>query len=157
MSIVFEKENIKSAFELAFSHSKKVMVEKYINGREITVAVIERDKKITPLPIIEIAPKHKYFDYEAKYTKGLTEYIVPAVLNGKLAEKINDLAAKTFKALNCKDFSRIDMMIDADENVFILEANTIPGMTETSLLPKAAAAAGIPFDDLILYFIKNNL
>jgi len=157
LSIVFEDNELKSATEKAFGYAQTVMFEKYISGREITVAVIEKDNTAKAMPIIEIKPKNKYFDYEAKYTKGMTEYIVPAQLSEKLKNKIEDLAVKSFKALACKDFARIDMMIDNNENVYVIEINTIPGMTETSLLPKAAAAAGIPFSELIFNFVKNNL
>jgi len=157
MSIVKERDKLKIAAEEAFKYDRRIMFEKYISGREVTVAVIEKDGKIEALPIIEIKHNNAFFDFEAKYTKGKTEYIVPAQIEETLAKKIKDTAVEAFKALNCKDFSRIDIMIDGSGKLYVLEINTIPGMTETSLLPKAAASAGIPFEDLIEMFVVNNL
>ncbi|MBP7654158.1 D-alanine--D-alanine ligase [Candidatus Dependentiae bacterium] len=157
LSIVKDRNLLKNAVEEAFKHSKKVMIEKYIPGREVTVAVIEKGGNIMALPVIEIAPHNDFFDYEAKYTKGKTDYIVPARIDSVLTEKIKKIGEECFKSLECKDFARIDMIIDKEGKVTVLEINTIPGMTETSLLPKAARAAGIEFEDLIKTFIKNNL
>ncbi|HPP88104.1 MAG TPA: ATP-grasp domain-containing protein, partial [bacterium] len=139
-------------------YDNTVMFEEYISGREVTIAVIENSGKIQTLPIIEIICKHDFFDYESKYTKGGYDYVIPAELAKELEEEIKELSIKSFRALNCKDFARLDVMIDSKTNKsYIIEINTIPGMTETSLLPKAAAAAGIAFEDLIYNFIKNNL
>ncbi|HPG31673.1 MAG TPA: D-alanine--D-alanine ligase, partial [bacterium] len=157
LSVVKNRANLKTSLELAFNHSKKVMVEKYVPGREVTVAVIQQKGNIMALPVIEIAPQNEFFDYEAKYTKGKTEYIVPARIDSTLTSRVQKISEECFKALDCKDFARIDLIIDKDGNPTVLEINTIPGMTETSLLPKAARAAGIEFEDLIESFVKNNL
>jgi D-alanine-D-alanine ligase len=99
---------------------------------------------------IEIVPKNKFFDFQAKYSKGMTEYIIPASLNDNLKRNIQYLALKTHKVLGCRHFSRVDLLLDKSSNPFILELNTIPGFTSTSLLPKAALFEGITFPQLCI-------
>jgi D-alanine-D-alanine ligase len=101
-----------------------------------------------PLPVVQVVPKRRYYDEVAKYTVGMTEYLCPAPISGKEAKLAQDAALKAHKALGCANYSRVDMIIDDGGKVFVLEVNTIPGMTELSLLPKAAKVAGIDFPEL---------
>jgi D-alanine--D-alanine ligase len=123
------------------------MVEEYINGRELTVGVIGKDPRA--LPIIEIKPKSGFFDYKSKYTKNLTEYIVPAEIEKEMAEQVMDLALKCHQCFSCFGVCRVDFILSKENIPYILELNTMPGMTSTSLVPMAAKAAGIDFDHLI--------
>ncbi|PID77884.1 MAG: D-alanine--D-alanine ligase [Deltaproteobacteria bacterium] len=149
LSIVEKKEDIKNAAFSALKESEFVLAEKFIQGTEITCAVIGNNKP-EALPLIEICPgkKHKLFDYEAKYKPGETEEICPARIDEKTRSLIQELCIKIHCLLGCKGYSRTDLIIENDK-IYVLETNTIPGMTETSLLPLAAKAAGISFAGLI--------
>jgi D-alanine-D-alanine ligase len=140
-------EELEQGVRLASRYDKRIMIEKYISGRELTVGVIGKDPRA--LPIIEIKPKSGFFDYESKYTKNLTEYIVPAEIENGIAEKIMDLSLKCHQCFSCLGISRVDFILDKRNIPYILELNTMPGMTFTSLVPMAAKAAGIDFDHLI--------
>ena len=144
-SIVNSSEELDAAAAKAAKHTKNVMVENYVNGREMTVAVIGNEA----YPIVEIKPKNKTYDYESKYTSGMTEYICPAELSEPLEVGIQLAAIKAFNALGCRHFARIDFLLDENERFFCLEVNTLPGMTETSLVPKSANSLGMSFDDLV--------
>jgi len=150
LSIVELKQQIRAAIELAFQFDQRIVVEEYISGRELTVGVL--DEK--PLPVIEIVPKHKFFDFEAKYQAGLTDYIVPAALKSKIAEDVQQAALTAHKLLGCFGCSRTDIILSRDNIPFVLETNTIPGMTSTSLLPKAARIIGIDFNQLCLKLLE---
>ncbi|HDM37796.1 MAG TPA: D-alanine--D-alanine ligase [Candidatus Omnitrophica bacterium] len=142
LSIVENEEEINRAIYRAQSFDSQIIIERYIKGRELTVGILE-DK---PLPVVEIIPKCKFYDYKAKYTKGLSEYEVPAKLDSSLSKRIQEIGLKAHRALGCCFFSRVDMRLSEDNQVFILEVNSIPGLTTQSLLPKAAASAGISFE-----------
>ena len=148
MSIVKEKSELSAALKKAFEYDEKVLVEQYIQGIEVTVSVLAGQV----LPIIQVVPKSGFYDFTSKYTKGMTEYIVPAPLKVSLKEKLNQISAKVFQKLSLSGCARMDFMIeDADSDKaqeYFLEVNTLPGMTETSLVPKAAAATGISFESL---------
>lgn len=135
-----------------------VLVEEFITGREITIGVLEKfnGQDYFPLPITEIKPAEKYtfFDYEAKYTPGATEEITPADLPEKLKTIIENTAIEVFQAVGARHYSRIDMIIDLSHNVFVLEINTLPGLTNTSLLPQQAAAAGLPLEKLLEHLLQ---
>lgn len=131
----------------------QALVEKYVAGREFTVAILERDGKPEALPVIEIAPKSKFFDFRAKYD-GTTDEIVPAKISEELTAKIKAIALKAYETLGCRHLSRVDLIVDQNENIFVLEVNTIPGMTSESLFPKAAKAAGLSFEQLIEHLVK---
>ena len=148
LSIVEERQDLSKAIESAFGFDEKIIIEEYIKGRELTVGILD-DKA---LPVIEIIPHRKFFDYTAKYTAGLTEYIVPASIDEILTEKVKNAGVAAHNTLGCFGFSRVDMILK-DDLVYVLEVNTIPGLTETSLLPKAAKAAGIDFLQLCLKII----
>ncbi|MEA2114085.1 MAG: D-alanine--D-alanine ligase [Thermodesulfobacteriota bacterium] len=149
MSIVRQPEQLPAALETAFQHDSEVMVEEFIQGREITVGVIGNDE-LMALPLIEIIPddQYEFFDYEAKYKPGATREVCPAKVDDSIREKAQQYGLIAHQALQLKGYSRTDMIVSGDD-LFILETNTIPGMTETSLLPQAAAEAGLDFSALL--------
>ncbi|MBT8342926.1 MAG: D-alanine--D-alanine ligase [Desulfatitalea sp.] len=149
MTIVRRQEGIAAAMAKAFEQDDTALMEAYIQGIEITGAVLGNDDP-QALPLIEIIPDatHDFFDYEAKYTAGVTQEICPARISPALTEKAQRYARMAHEALFCKGYSRTDMIVRG-EDIFVLETNTIPGMTPTSLFPQAAQAAGISFDRLL--------
>jgi D-alanine-D-alanine ligase len=149
MTIVKSKSEIETAAEKAFEHGDNLMVESFVDGTEITAGVIG-NQSLEALPIIEIVPgdAYEFFDYEAKYTPGATQEICPARISDAMTQKAQTYAKMAHRALFCEGYSRTDMIMQADE-IYILETNTIPGMTATSLLPQAAATAGISFSELL--------
>ncbi|MBP7792165.1 MAG: D-alanine--D-alanine ligase [Candidatus Goldbacteria bacterium] len=152
VSIVTDKKDAKKGFMKASGYGKKVLVERYIKGTEISVPVLV-DRA---LPIIEIIPQRQFYDYTAKYEKGMSEHKIPASINKQAYKKAQQYAVKAHKILECRDYSRIDMMVQG-ENVFVLEVNTLPGMTSLSLFPESARHYGISFYELLLIFIKETL
>jgi len=150
LSIVDQKENLAAALDLAFRFDQRILIEEYIPGREVTVGILAEQA----LPVIEIIPKRRFFDYAAKYQAGLTDYVVPAQLTESVAEKIKETALSAHRLLGCFGCSRVDMILNQDNLVFVLEVNTIPGLTSTSLLPKAAERVGIEFGELCLTLIR---
>ena len=157
VSIVEGADAIEQAIDEAFSHDTEVVVEKFISGREFTVAVIGNDKP-RALPIIEIiAQKGEFYDFESKYAAGGSKHICPAELQEEEAATIQREAIGAHKALSCEGVSRTDFILDAEGKPWALETNTIPGMTSTSLLPDAARAAGIPFPQLCTTLVQYAL
>ena len=146
-SKVSKKSDLKKALQKAFSYSEKVLVDKYIQGTEITIGVLGNEQ-LTVLPPVEIVPKNDFFDYEAKYNESKCDEICPARISRALTKKAQKTAIKTYQALGCQGFGRVDMIIKS-KDVYVLEVNTIPGLTPVSLLPKAAAAAGISYPQLL--------
>jgi len=144
MTLVRSAKGLDPAVELARQYDSEVMVEQFIPGRELTVGVLGD----VPLPVGEIVPKHELFDYECKYTPGMSEEIFPAKLDTKLARQLQELALAAHRALKLGGYSRVDFRLSPDGDIFCLEANTLPGMTRTSLLPQAARAAGVEFPEL---------
>ncbi len=153
VSIVKEEEDLEGALKEAYKYGDTVLVEEFVEGREITVGILGEE----PLPVIEIIPETGFYDYRAKYTPGLTRYEVPAKLPRETAIMVQDMALLAHRALGCRDVSRVDFRLAEDGTPYILEVNAIPGMTETSLLPKAAAAAGISFEELVLRILESAL
>ncbi len=154
-SVVKEEGYLRSALEKAFRYDDTVLVEQQMIGTEITVAVLGNDDPI-PLPVVEIVSKDGFFDYESKYStgeSGATE-IVPARISEEATKEAQNIAVQCHRLLGCRGMSRTDMFVLDDDEIVTLETNTIPGMTATSLLPKAAQAAGIPFPDLLNHLIK---
>ncbi|MBI2501025.1 MAG: D-alanine--D-alanine ligase [Deltaproteobacteria bacterium] len=143
VSIVREPSSFRPALEKAFSLDAWVMVEKFVTGRELTVGLLNGE----PLPIIEVVPRGGFYDYEAKYTKGMTEYIVPARVSEGIQKKTQAVSREIYCSLRLAGVARLDFILEGETPQF-LEANTIPGMTETSLVPKAAASIGISYEDL---------
>jgi D-alanine-D-alanine ligase len=144
ISIVQAEGDLEEACRIAWHYDNHLLVEQFIAGRELTVGILDG----RALPVIEIRPKHDFFTYEAKYTKGQTDYLVPAPLDKSLESQVKALALRAHDCLGCRDFSRVDFMLAEDGGPLVLEVNTVPGFTETSLVPKAAHAAGIEFPDL---------
>jgi len=148
ISFVHHQDDISGAIEQAFQYDPAILVEKMVDGVEVTASVLgNEDPQV--LPLIEIFSATGVYDYTAKYTVGLSDHIIPPRLPDNVQQKIKDLAYKTYLAIGCKGLSRVDFMVDREGNSSILEVNTIPGMTETSLFPDAARAAGISFETLV--------
>ena len=142
--MVRDAGTLADAVTKASRYDDEVMIEAFVPGRELTVGVLDDQA----LAVGEIIPQHEIFDYECKYTPGLTREVFPAEIPDELAREMRALALATHKVLKLRDFSRVDFRLDAAGAPYVLEANTLPGMTGTSLLPQSAAAVGIPFLDL---------
>jgi len=132
------------ALQQAAMFSDTILIEQYIPGREVTVGILGNEA----LPVVEVRPKDGFYDYQHKYTKGMTEYIVPAELPEAVALELQGQALRAFQSLGCSGFGRIDFRLSPENIPYCLEVNTIPGMTALSLVPKAARAAGISFPEL---------
>lgn len=152
LSLIEREEELPYALEKAFSVDREILLEEYIRGRELTVGILDEE----PLPVVEIRPKARLFDYETKYTPGLAEEICPAEISEELTKKAQEYALRAHKALYLRHYSRTDMILK-DEEIFVLETNTIPGMTETSLLPLAAKVMGYSFKDLVQKLLELAL
>ena len=149
--VVREKENLEVALREAFRYGNEVLVERYLPGKELTVGILGNGA----LPVVEICPKNKFFDFTAKYQPGMTDYVVPAAIPRETAILAQQAAWAAHEALGCEDFSRVDIILDENGSPHVLEVNTIPGFTATSLLPKAARAAGLDFTELCLKLIRS--
>jgi D-alanine-D-alanine ligase len=145
LTIVRDWAAVPAAFDEAARHGYEILFEQFIDGRELTVAVIGNEA----LPIVEIRPKSGFYDYEAKYTAGRSEYSCPADLPESLAAEIRDLGLKASRALDCRGVTRVDFRLDPADRPWCLEVNTIPGMTPTSLVPMAAKAAGLSYEQVV--------
>lgn len=148
MSVVRERCEMPGALQAAFAHDETALVEEFVSGTEITVPVLG-NKTLETLPIVEIVPASGFYDYEAKYTAGATDEIVPARISEAAAQQAREIALLCHRTLGCRGMSRTDMIVDAADRVYVLEVNTIPGMTPTSLLPRSAEAAGLAFPALL--------
>ena len=144
LSLVREAEDLPAAIELAALYDDDVLCEAFIPGRELTVAVVEGEA----LPPVEIIPSHEIYDYECKYSAGMSRYEAPADLTTGETARIQELAVRAYEALRQASYSRVDFRLSDDGTFWCLEANSLPGLTSTSLVPKAAAAAGISFPEL---------
>jgi D-alanine-D-alanine ligase len=153
-SLIDDPDDLEKALAQAFAYEERVLVEERIHGREITAAVLERNG-VEVLPIIEVrTPPGSWYDYEHRYTEGLSEHIVPAPLPDAQYHRVEEMARVAHRALGCRDLSRADFVVPEDEPV-LLEVNTLPGMTPTSLYPDAAQAAGLSFADLVAHFVER--
>jgi D-alanine-D-alanine ligase len=150
ISIVSNPGQLQAALNTVWEFTDIALVEKFIAGRELTVGILGNSS----LPVIEISSSRGFFDYTAKYQKGFTEYKVPASLEPSVEKRLRDVALDAFVKLGCRHFGRVDMILAADGKEYVLEINTIPGFTETSLLPKAAAYSGINFNQLCMKLLK---
>jgi D-alanine-D-alanine ligase len=148
------KEELPGAIETAFRESNEVMVEAFMDGREVACGVVKVKGKAVVLPVTEIISKNEFFDYEAKYTPGKSDEITPAEMPVNITNKIQDLSSSVYDLLGCKGIVRVDFIIVGEEPYF-LEINSIPGMTEESLIPKQAKAAGIDLAELYSMVIEN--
>ncbi|HET9126042.1 MAG TPA: D-alanine--D-alanine ligase, partial [Solirubrobacteraceae bacterium] len=149
------ESDVPTALIAAFSYDRKVLLERYVAGRELAVSVLEIDGEARALPIVEAVPEEEsFYDFESRYQIGRTRFICPAELDASVSTRVQALAVDAFRLLGCSVFARVDLMLDGETSEpFVLEVNPIPGLTETSLLPQAADAAGIGFDELIARII----
>jgi D-alanine-D-alanine ligase len=143
--------DVPAALVAAFSYDRKVLLERHVVGRDLAVSIIDEGGAPRPLPIVEAIPKEEdFYDFEARYEIGRTSFACPAEIDAEIAERASALALEVYDLLGCAGFARVDLMLSSESHeLFVLEANVIPGLTETSLLPQAADAAGIGFDELV--------
>jgi D-alanine-D-alanine ligase len=145
LSIVKHPSELDPALEKAGRHDSQILIEQYVDGRELTVAVVGEEA----YPIVEIAPKSGFYDYEAKYTKGKTDYTCPAKIPAELGRHVRELAVECCAVIGCRGVARVDFRLGEDDEPMVLEINTVPGMTPTSLVPMAALAKGLSYDQLV--------
>jgi len=153
LTICKSSDQLNDAIKNAFAYSDRILVEEYIPGREVTIAVVND----IAFPVLEIKPKHGIYDYECKYTSGMSEYIVPAELLESVAEEMKQIAILSLQSLRCEVYARVDFRLTTDNKYYVLEVNTLPGMTSLSLVPKMAKAIGISFEELIQKIINISL
>ncbi len=148
--------DVPTALVAAFSYDRKVLLERYVRGRELAVSIIDEEGHPRALPIVEAVPQQEdFYDFESRYEIGRTRFDCPAQLDGAVAARAGEMALAVYGLLGCAGFARVDLMLQEDTgDLYVLEANTVPGLTETSLLPQAADAAGISFDELIKRILR---
>jgi D-alanine-D-alanine ligase len=142
-------DQLESALEAGLAEFGTMFAERFVTGTEITVGVIDRGGRLEALPILQLVPKNEFYDYEAKYTEGMTEFILPARLAPDVYARAQEAAVAVFRAIGCRGYSRVDMMVDGAGTPWFVEVNTLPGMTELSDLPAQARAAGISYEELV--------
>lgn len=158
VSKVTDAIHLLDAIEKAFEEDDQVLIEEFIKGRELTIGVFEKDKEVIALPSTEIISKNEFFDFEAKYTTGVTDEITPAEIPDSLRKRMEEKAKYIYKGLNCKGVVRIDFIWDTDENeLYFLEVNTMPGQSENSLIPQQVKALGMNLKDFYTEIIKETL
>jgi D-alanine-D-alanine ligase len=146
--------DVPSALVAAFSYDSKVLLERHVQGRDLAVSILDG----RPLPVVEAVPQgEEFYDFAARYEIGRTAFVCPAELPAELTSQAQELALRVYELLGCEAFARVDLMLDAAGELTVLEANPIPGLTETSLLPQAAEAAGISFDELVGRIVALSL
>ena len=155
VQIVRAEAELRAKAEALLRQFGSLVIERYISGRDLTVGILEKDGIPTALPIVEMRPKQEFYNYTAKYTPGMTDFLVPAPLPAQVATHVQQAAVAAHRALGCRGFSRVDFRLGEDSTPYVLEVNTIPGMTPTSDLPMAAAAAGITFDKLVEQMLQT--
>ena len=144
-------EDVPAALVAAFSYDRKVLLERHVPGRDLAVSVLDGpDGEPAALPVVEALPRDEdFYDFEARYEIGRTTFVCPAQLGDEEADRLQGLALDVYREFGCYGFARVDLMLDGDGSVFVLEVNPIPGLTDTSLMPQAAEAAGIAFDEVV--------
>ena len=157
ISIVKELPELKRLARKTQYEFGEIFFEQYIRGTEVTVGLLGVKTNLRALPVLELVPKREFYDYEAKYTEGMTEFFIPARLSDPLTHRVQEIAVNTHKAIGCWGVSRVDMMIDADGQPYVTEINTLPGLTELSDLPAQAAAVGISYDELIQEILASAM
>ena len=157
-SIGMYKVNTREEFEENYKKSAEigqdVLVEEYLQGKSLTVGVLDNENETFATEILELRPKNEWYDYEAKYTKGMTEFILPAELSEEMTATVKEIAVKAYRACGCKGVSRVDFLV-ANDIPYVLEINTSPGMTDISDLPAQAGVMGISYDELVLMILNN--
>ena len=157
VKIVRCKEDLHSVLEEVYQLDHELLIEKYITGKEVTIPVIKCGHIIKTLPIIEIVSENSFYDYESKYTVGMSHHIIPARISEETEKAVIKMAVRTYKALNCRGLVRVDLMLDTNNQPYIMEVNTLPGMTTTSLVPDSARAQGQDFPDLVSELVESCL
>lgn len=158
ISIVKERSKVLPTAQKTMYQYNDIFFEKYIKGKEVTVGLLGKNDNLRALPVLELVPKKEFYDYEAKYTKGMTEFIIPARLSTQLTAKVQEIALLAHRALGCHGMSRVDMMIDlSDERPYVTDVNTIPGLTDLSDLPAEAEAIGMTYDELIIEILSSAI
>jgi len=155
VSIIKENDDLERTLEKTVRDYKDVFIEEFIKGREVTVGIIGREEDRQALPVLELVPRKEFYDFEAKYTSGMTEFILPARLPKALYKKTQATALAAHRALGCYGVSRVDIIVSADHTPYVTEINSSPGMTEHSDLPAEAAHAGISFDELVVKILES--
>lgn len=153
LSIVKKQNQLNEALSIASKYSDKILIEEFIEGRELTVGIVDK----TIYPVLEIVPTHEIYDYECKYTSGMSEYIVPAKINEDISNQLKEVSMKAFNALECEGYARLDYRLSKDNKFYLLEINTLPGMTSLSLLPKMAKSVNVSFEELVNQIVKISL
>lgn len=151
---VNDENELKNALEKSLECNQDILIEEFLVGICATVGVLEDDEKTFATEILELRPKNEWYDYEAKYTKGMTEFILPAEISAQLTEKVKDFAVKAHQCCGCRGLSRVDFLI-VNDIAYILEVNTSPGMTDLSDLPAQALAIGIDYDNLVQLILNG--
>ncbi|TSB46885.1 D-alanine--D-alanine ligase family protein [Alkalicoccobacillus porphyridii] len=159
LTIAEDMETLMNGIKQAFEFDQTVMLEEFISGKEVTVSVLGEQGEEQALPVIEIVPKNKYYDYEAKYAVGGSEHIIPARLSAEQTAYVQKHAVRAHQVLGCEVYSRVDFIVPEDETQLpvILEVNTLPGMTPTSLYPDAAKEIGLSYEDMVEKLIELSL
>jgi D-alanine-D-alanine ligase len=152
VSILHSEEDIDHTIAMMNNIDDEFMIEEYISGRELSIPVIHNKA----YPVIELIPNEGFYDYEHKYNEGVTQHVCPAELTEEQVETINSYALKMNEILDCKDYCRIDFILDGKGEFYFLEANTLPGMTELSLVPECASKVGYSFPDLMRLLIEGK-
>ena len=158
VSIINKIEELESAIKTAFTYGNEIIIEGFIKGRELTVPVVEINKEIKALPVIEIIPKiSEWFDYKAKYEDNGSLEVCPAEVDEKIAKEAQSISEKIFKEMNCSGLARMDFILNEKNELYFLEINTIPGLTKNSLTPKALKVMNISMEEFFDKLIKDKL
>jgi D-alanine-D-alanine ligase len=155
VTLIKKEDDFEGILKKTVARFKDVFVEEYIKGREITVGILGKNSNLQALPVLELVPKNKFYDYHAKYTAGMTEFVLPARLSAPLYKTTQEIALAAHKALGCYGVSRVDMIVGRDHIPYVHDVNTIPGMTDRSDLPAEAEQAGISFDELVVKILES--
>ncbi len=154
---VLDREELEAAVTETCARYGMAMAEEFVQGTEVTVGLLETEEDITALPVLQVVPHADFYDFEAKYNKGMTDFILPADLPEPVAARAQELATLVHRTLGCRGFSRVDFIVDSADTPQLTEINTIPGMTETSDLPAQAHAAGIGYEELVEMMLFSSL
>ena len=154
---VENENNFEESLLYSFKYSDTILIEEYLDGLSTTVGVLDIEDKTIATPILAFHPKNEWYDFEAKYTAGMTEFELPAKLHEDLTKKIQEIAIKSHKAVGARGLCRVDFLITPDGNPYVLEINTIPGMTDLSDLPAQAKSMGISFDNLVKIILNSSV
>jgi D-alanine-D-alanine ligase len=155
VTIVREADKLDDVIKKTVKEFNDVFVEEFIAGQEVTVGILGVDSGLQALPILELVPKSDFYDYKAKYTAGMTEFVIPARLSKPVSEHVQSIALEAHRAVGAYGFSRVDIIVSRDHVPYVHDINTIPGMTERSDLPAEAAHAGISFDQLVVKILES--